>query len=129
MSDITADSKDALRRIVRGEWPLKNLEWFGMVAQFEGNVCHVTFDSQVETVSAEIGDVAWGFIMYLSEDPEKLYQWAAFLLSPQAPLSLGEVEAHPEGYLLLEALWNASYHEDIEKESIDFAERVISMTK
>ena len=53
-------------------------------------------------------DLAFGLLEY-KDNPEKLREWATFIMSASEVIDLTFLESWPEGEELLEALWDASF--------------------
>ena len=77
-------------------------------------------------VAPTVLDVAGGLLRYASSilDREDLRKWAFFLLAESGVIDLEKVESHPDGELLIAALWEASFEDEINREAIETAEKL-----
>jgi hypothetical protein len=105
----TTAEQQTLRQIVRGERPLRDLENIGMSWRREGSRCHVDNPRGISAV-ADVHDLAHGLQTYLPS-PEQLRDWALFVNAADVDL---EVENHPDGETVLNALWDASFANPID---------------
>lgn len=110
--------------VIRGEMPLSALSEIGVQISCQEDVCRL--DSKVtEVLSTPLAaDLAQGLLTYRTES-NKLRLWAFFILGESA-VDLAEVESHPQGEALLEALWDASSFGSISKQTIKVAEGLVS---
>jgi hypothetical protein len=114
------DSETVLQ-VVRGERPWTDLRTVGMEVELEGNRCVVRNPRDVE-VTANVHDLAKGFRAYL-HDPRKLKEWAFVVEAADVDL---EVEGHPAGDTLLNALWRASFGEPLGEDVVKVIEQLAS---
>lgn len=70
------------------------------------------FDSYPNPVSIEVNDLFMGFKNY-SKDKLALQEWATFMLAASNLISFEVLENDLQGDKLLNALWDASFGEDI----------------
>jgi len=104
---------EIVRAVVQGKLPLSALEEAGVTVEVEqeqssGNRrtnFRITSPIRVEPRPV---DIATGMLAYKS-DPEKLREWASFVLSASEILDLEPLNSWPEGDELLSALWDASF--------------------
>lgn len=113
-----------LLAVIRGEMPLSALSGIGVQISCQEDSCQL--DSKVTGVFVTplASDLAQGFVTYHTNSLE-LKLWAFFLLG-EAAIDFAEVEVHPQGETLIEALWNASFTGSITETVIKVAESLAS---
>jgi len=104
MNSGREDDREMIRQVVRGERPWTDLRAIGMNIQLEGNRCAIENPRQIST-TADVHDLAKGFLAYL-HDARALREWAFLIEAIDVDL---DVENHPAGETLLNALWDASF--------------------
>jgi hypothetical protein len=114
------DSQEILRQVVRGERPWTDLGVVGIHVRREGDR-HILENPQHISACVGVQDLARGFRTYLP-DVHALREWA-FLVEAM-DVDLGEVECHPEGETLLEALWDASFGEPVSTKALRAIEQL-----
>jgi hypothetical protein len=115
MKAALGTEQETLRQIVRGERPLGDLKLLGIHWQLEGNSCHVDNPRHI-TISVDIHDLARGLLYYLSQR-NALREWALFIYAAD-DLDL-DVEKHPQGEVVLDALWDASFSNPVDATVIE----------
>ena len=121
MKDTTKAARMILE-IVRGERPLKDLRAAGIIVMLRGDKYEMENPDQVvATVSA--ADVARGLLAY-SARPTEIGAWASTLVAGSSFLDWPELETHPDGDLLLDALWDASFSKPVAREALEAARRI-----
>lgn len=111
--------------VIRGELPLGALSGIGIEISCRENSCKL--DSKVigVLVTPLITDLAQGFLTY-QDSGKKLRLWAFFILGESA-VDLSEVEAHPQGNALIEALWDASSSGEISSHTIKITKGLVNL--
>ena len=121
---MSAKSQDeeTILEFVRGERPWNELQAVGIRIKLDGDRCEVENPRQIIAV-ANAHDLAQGLLKYLS-DREKLRTWAFIVQAASVFVDL-DVEQHPNGEVLLDALWNAAHGNPVAEESVQAAEQLI----
>ncbi|MBI5622682.1 MAG: hypothetical protein HY924_02770 [Elusimicrobia bacterium] len=114
-------TKDDLVRFVRGEKPWRMLLSHGIFIEFIDRKVHAK-SSGASPISPETADVAAGFSR-LERDRDALREWAAVVLALDR-IDMGKLDASPEGELLLEALWDASFGEEVSAKTWSLVRRL-----
>jgi hypothetical protein len=109
MSAEGATAQETILQVVRGERPWTDLRTLGIDIRLEGNRCD-TKNPQHLSATADVHDIARGFMAY-RQDPRALREWGFIMEALDVDL---DVEQHPAGDLVLNALWDASFGNPIE---------------
>src|SRR5438552_571690 len=96
--------REKILQVVRGERPWTDLDEIGIRVQIQDDRCTFQNPRGIE-VAADVHDLAKGFLAY-RHDPRKLREWAFVIEASDVDL---DVEKHPQGEILLNALWSASF--------------------
>jgi hypothetical protein len=120
MMSPTSIISDTILAVIRGDLPLSALEEVGIHIIFENDSCEVRSESQV-TVKPSASDIARGLLV-LRANRDELRRWAFFLLADLQIVDFEFLESHPQGDLLIGALWDASFEGKINKDAISVAE-------
>jgi hypothetical protein len=115
----STQEQETLRQIVRGERPLRDLQILGMTWHREGSRCHVDNPRGISAI-ADVHDLAHGLKTYLPS-PEQLREWALFVNAADVDL---EVDNHPDGETVLNALWDASFANSIDPKVEELIQRL-----
>ncbi len=113
MITVAASCAGAIRQVVRGERPWTDLIPLGMDAAPPESRCHFLASFPGET-RVTVHDLARGFLTYL-DDAAKLRNWAFVMEAMPADV---DVENHPAGETVLNALWSASFGEPLSEEQL-----------
>ncbi len=113
MTPNAADVERAIRQVVRGERPWMDLCAMGMQVQLDQGVCRFDDSGPVEA-RVDIHDLARGFLTHM-HDSRRLREWA--FVMEGLPVDL-DVEGHPAGEKVLDALWSASFGEPLTDDQI-----------
>jgi hypothetical protein len=114
--------------IIRGQQPIAALATAGVTMSFraadpEGKSRQIIItQDRPFGVQATVADIAAGLIRHIS-NPDELSDWATFLLAADW-IDFEPLERHPDGDILLEALWNASFRYEIGGTAIETATRL-----
>jgi hypothetical protein len=105
--------------------PLSALSEIGVQVSYQGGACKL--ESKVPGVLATplASDLAQGLLTYRAKSDE-LRLWAFFVLG-ETTVDFTEVESHPQGEALIEALWDASFSGNVTDDVIKVAENLASM--
>lgn len=76
-----------------------------------------------DPVTPSASDIARGLLTY-RYNREELRLWAFFVLAESGGVDLAQVETHPKGDELMEALWDASSFGSITDDAIKVAEEI-----
>jgi hypothetical protein len=114
MTSKTEAAAETVRQVVRGERPWTDLRPLGMAVRFEGGRC-VFEDTGPLDLRVDVHDLARGFLAHL-HDPSGLKEWA--FVMEALPVDL-DVEGHPEGETVLNALWSASFGEPLGEDQVE----------
>jgi hypothetical protein len=91
--------------IIRGDLPLSMMDKAGVHITVRGNAYDVTSEFPISVVPSAI-DIARGLFNY--KDKKDLKEWGIFMM--HAPVvDLAALEIHPQGDLILGALWDAAF--------------------
>jgi hypothetical protein len=112
-SAVACAVEGAIREVARGERPWSDLRSFGM--DLSPRAGHA-YNLPPTSVRVTVHDVASGFVSCL-HDPTALREWA--FVMETVPADFEAVEAHPEGEVVLGALWNASFGEPLSEAEIE----------
>jgi hypothetical protein len=105
--------EEAIQQVARGERPWADLRAFGLVLQPDAGRA----DNLPPTEAAITAhDLASGFLAYL-DDPTALREWA--FVMEAVPADTAAIEAHPDGEVVLGALWNASFGQPLSNAEIE----------
>ena len=110
--------------VIRGEMPLVTLSDIGVQLSYQDGACRLDSNISGVIVTPMVNDLAQGLLTY-RDDSDELRLWAFFILA-ESGVDFAEVESHPQGELLIEALWDASSQGDIAEDVIKVAETLVS---
>lgn len=104
---------ELIRGVVRGQLPMSALADAGISIDVREDETAKERRIKVGlrtpvSVDLQPVDLALGLLEY-KDNPEKLQQWATFIMSASEVIDLTFLESWPEGEELLEALWDASF--------------------
>jgi hypothetical protein len=102
-----------IRQMVRGERPLTDLVPLGMDAGPQESRCYFLASFPADT-RVTVHDLARGFLTYL-HDATRLQDWAFVMEAMPADV---DVENHPAGETVLNALWSASFGEPLSDDQL-----------
>ncbi len=106
--------------VLRGERPLEDLREAGIGLTIEGLM--VLVDPNDVIVIPSAADVARGLLAYEGRGDDRR-RWAFAMMAGDF-LDLDPLTAHPDGGLLLSALWDASFGDPLPDEARAAARRV-----
>jgi hypothetical protein len=130
MKAVAENEKALLRQVIRGEraWPdlaqigiTMQLEDPGIVADQLASCCSVKNARNI-SFTADIHDLARGLVAN-RDNPKSLREWAMFIQASDVDL---QVEDHPEGDVVLDAIWDAAFLNPIKPEAMKILERLAS---
>lgn len=107
--------------VIRGERPLSALSEIGVQVSCQEDGCKLESKVTEVLVTPLAADLAQGLLTYRA-DSDELKLWAFFILAESGMVDLSEVESHPQGDALIEALWDASSFSYISEDAIKVAE-------
>lgn len=114
------DSQRVLLEVVRGQKPWSTLQQYGFkVSYYEGR-WEFGLNS-VPPLRVSVSDISEGLLGLLAK-PDDLRQWASFILSAASLVDLEDMEDHD---LLLEALWDASFGNQVKEPARELASRLM----
>ena len=117
-----ADESEVIREMVRGERPWSDLPSLDIVVHMERNTFSADNPRKIE-VRIHSRDVAQG-LLRLRNDRRDLRRWAWIILAADfVDLAL---EEEPDGDILLDALWDASFGEPVSEEAFATVERLVA---
>jgi hypothetical protein len=114
--------QELIRQVVRGERPWKDLGAIGIKIDFEGDRCAIENERGI-VATADVHDLAEGLLAHV-HGVHEVRKWAYLMEAGSSFLDL-DVEDHPAGEVLLNALWDASFGQPIPAEAIAAAERLV----
>ena len=111
---------DTILAVIRGEMPLSILPELGVeIVKEEGRLELKSGPSEV-IVKPSVSDIAGGLITHRL-NPDDLMTWAFFVLSA-SDINFEKVELHPQGELLIKALWDASFEGEVSQDVLRTAD-------
>src|SRR6266567_4863238 len=117
-----ATLEEIVRAVIQGKLPISALEDAGVT--FEVRQDQPGGDRRMNlrlatplSVEPRPIDIAEGLLVY-KDQPEKLKEWASFILSASEIIDLTSLESWPEGDELLSALWDASFEGHLKDVSV-----------
>jgi hypothetical protein len=113
----------ALMRAVRGELAWRDLSEFGIAVRVTQNDVEAISGLRAP-VRATAEDIAWGWLR-TSKNECAFREWARFVHGAIALIEI-DVEGHPLGELVLGALWDAAFGEQITPEMTHLMRKVVS---
>lgn len=105
--------RELVRAVVRGQLPMSALKDAGVSVNVQENEpgkerrINIRLRTPL-SVDLQPVDLALGLLEY-KDNPQKLQEWATFIMSASEIIDLTFLESWPEGEELLEALWDASF--------------------
>lgn len=108
--------------VVRGEMPVDAVTRIGIDIDYEDGFYKLKSGNFDVTVRPTASDVAFGILRYSSENKNDIRKWAFFLLAESGAMDFSVLESYPQGDLLINALWAASFEGRISNETIELAQ-------
>jgi hypothetical protein len=121
---VKKEIRELALAVVRGERPLDALEELGIDIDPQDDLFKLKSGNLDVTVTPAASDVALGILQYRSRTKKDLRKWAFFLLAESGAIDLSEIESHPQGEILLSALWDASFDGRVSSETIELAQHL-----
>jgi hypothetical protein len=126
------DPKEFVLKVVRGERPLSDLKTAGVSLQFrkideESRSREIIVSPSGDsafTIAPAVADLAKGLLFYKGR-PKELRDWGSFVLGADL-LDLEPLESEPQGDLILNGVWDASFEGEFSQE---VAEAVLRLTR
>lgn len=115
---------DLALAIVRGERPLEALEEIGIDIDSQDGSYKLKSGKLDVTVTPTASDIALGILQYSSRTKNDLKKWAFFLVAECGAIDLSAIESHPQGEMLLSALWDASFDGRVSSETMELAQHL-----
>jgi hypothetical protein len=113
----------AILGFVRGEVPWEEVGKFGILVKEIENGYDIKNPEQFVAI-VRPRDVGQGLLHY-QNDLKKLRSWAGLIMAGSSFIELdGEFEGTSEGELLLQALWDAWFGQEVKSEAISAAARL-----
>ncbi len=116
---IINDRQRILLEVVRGHKPWPVLQRHGFKVSYYDGRWEFGVESE-PPLQASLSDISEGLLRLLSK-PHELSEWASFVLVASSLVDLEDVEGHD---LLLEALWDASFGEQVKQPALRLANRL-----
>jgi hypothetical protein len=91
--------------------------------QMDGSRCSVKNPRNL-SLTADVHDLVCGFLANRN-DPQGLREWAMFIQGADVDL---EVEDHPDGDVVLDAIWDAAFLNPIKPEAMKILENLAQET-
>jgi hypothetical protein len=113
-------AEEVVRAVVRGEVPVAALEDVGIHMTFTEN--SATVEPSPFVVSPTVADIVQGLLTY-QHDPTTLQRWALFLIAASC-VDFDRLEAHPDGDLVIGAIWDASFEGRVDSAVLETAKRL-----
>lgn len=111
-----------LRSFVRGETQWDGLAILNVRLSFDSDGLHLEEPADAPVYEATAGDVATGLVSHWAVGTS-LQEWARVLLAT-GMIDLGRLEDHPDGEVLLEALWDAAEASRIDEQRLGVAQQL-----
>lgn len=108
---------------VRGDADPTELAQTGLQLELSESGVQLEEPPGVPVVTPSISDVASGFLAHWARGGESLAVWARVLLAANF-IDLKDLEDHPNGELLLDAVWEAADRAEVDERAIDAARRL-----
>jgi hypothetical protein len=113
-------AEEVVRAVIRGELPVAALEDVGIHMTFTES--SATAEPSPVVVSPTVADIVQGLLIY-QHDPIALQRWALFLMAASC-VDFDRLEAHPEGDLVIGAIWDASFEGRVDGAVLETARRL-----
>jgi hypothetical protein len=113
--------------VVRGEVPVDAVSRIGIDIDYEDGFYKLRSGNPDVTVTPSASDIALGILRYSSRNKDDIRKWAFFVLA-ETIMDFSGLEVHPQGDLLISALWDASFEGRISSKTVDLAQR-LTLTK
>jgi hypothetical protein len=120
----TNDTSSLILAVIKGEMPLNALTNLGIEVVCEQGFCRLVSNRLPVIATPSVLDVASGLLKYRARRND-LRLWAFFVLAESGGVDLAEVESHPKGDLLIDALWDASNEGKVNESAIEVAENLV----
>lgn len=119
-----AKADEIIRSFVRGKASWRALEGAGVYVEIKDDGYEI--DNPRKVVStAYLQDVSEGLLVY-QQVPDQRRRWAGIILAGSSFLDLSEeFETTPEGDVLLNALWDAAFGDEVSEEALDAAKSLV----
>lgn len=120
---MNAEASELIRAFVRGERSWRALEKAGVYIELRGDEYEIDNPWQL-VVKASLRDIAQGLLAHrISND--QLRHWAGIILAGSSFLDLSEFETTSEGNILLSAIWDAAFGDEVSQDAVNVAGRLI----
>ena len=110
--------------VIRGDRALDTLTQIGIDISCEDGFYKLESGNFDVVVAPTASDLALGILRYTSRKKDELRKWAFFVLGESGAIDLSKLESHPQGEVLIDALWEASFQGAIKSEVIALAEEI-----
>jgi hypothetical protein len=118
---VATEASELIRAFVRGERSWRALEQAGIYIEVRDDRYEIDNPWRL-IVETHLRDVAEGLLAFRRTD-DQLQRWASIILAGSSFLDLGGFEKIPEGNVLLNALWDASFGDVISQDAVNVALR------
>jgi hypothetical protein len=115
---------DLVLAVVRGEMPVDAVARIGIDIEDENGFYKLKSGNFDIAVRPTASDVALGILRYSSGNKNDIRKWAFFLLGESGAIDFSALESHPQGDLLISALWDASFEGHVSSETIELAQHL-----
>jgi hypothetical protein len=113
---------------VRGKSSWQVLERAGIYIEHKNDGYEIDNPWQL-VVTIFLRDMAQGLMVY-RRSPDQLQRWAGIILAGSSFLDFSEeFETTPEGDILLNALWDAAFGDEISQEALSAMEGILKRTQ
>jgi hypothetical protein len=110
--------------VVRGDLPVEAVTKIGIDIENENGFYKLKSGNFDVAVRPTASDVALGILQYSSRNKNDVRKWAFFLLGESGAIDFSALESHPQGELLMSALWDASFEGRVSSETIELAQHL-----
>lgn len=121
---MTSNALDLILAFVRGEESWGVLEKAGIFIEIKNDGYEIANPWQL-IAKIHLRDMAQGLLAYHLAS-ERMQQWASIILAGSSFLDLEEFELSPEGDVLLNALWDAAFGEEVSQEAVNVARHLVN---
>ena len=110
--------------VLRGEMPVEAVTKIGIAIDDENGFYQLKSGNFDVAIRPTASDVAVGILQYSSRNKNDVRKWAFFLLGESGAIDFSALESHPQGELLMSALWDASFEGYISSETLQLAQHL-----
>lgn len=111
--------------VIRGDLSLNVLSQIGIEITVKNGYYKLKSGEFDVSVSPALSDIAMGILKYESRNRDERRKWAFFILGECGAIDLSEIEADDDGQLLIDALWDCSFHGVLGSEMVALAKKLV----